>query len=303
MARMEHDFINWLRQRSTSSESLLVGPGDDAAVLSLPSGNCVVTVDTLMEGVHFEFSSCSPQQVGRKALAVNLSDLAAMAAKPVAAVLSLSLSRDSAGRISREIFQGFADMANQFGVAIAGGDTNTWEGALVVSVTAIGVVEGQGLGRDGARPGDWVVVTGALGGSILGKHYDFLPRVEIAQRLADNYVVHAATDISDGLSMDLHHVCTESGCGAELELGLVPIADAARQLASSSGRTPLSHALSDGEDFELLLAIPPDQWKTIGEDPVSEQLTRIGRFVDGSGLFQISPTGTKEPLQPRGFQH
>ena len=199
-------------------------------------------------------------------------------------------------------------MAGRYGVAIAGGDTNSWDGPLVVSVTAIGQTTAAGpLLRSGAKPGDRILVTGTFGGSILGKHLDFEPRVNESLLLAERCQLHAGIDASDGLSLDLSRIAAESGCGAMIELGRVPISPAAHELAQQQvdGRTPFDHALSDGEDFELILAVAPDDAaKLISEQPVAPlKLTDIGEFVAEPGLWQITAGGNREPLEPRGWEH
>jgi thiamine-monophosphate kinase len=147
---------------------------------------------------------------------------------------------------------------------------------------------------------------GEFGGSIQGRQFDFTPRVQEALWLADHATIHAAIDVSDGLSLDLLRICEASGCGAEIELASVPIAAAARELANRSGdgSTALGHALSDGEDFELILAVPLNvATKLLSEQPFGVRLTRIGSFVAEAGLFAIRADGKREPLTPRGYEH
>jgi thiamine-monophosphate kinase len=240
-------------------------------------------------------------------LAVNLSDLAAMAARPLAALVSLALPRQGGKALAVELYEGLIPLAEEFEVAIAGGDTNTWDGPLVMSVTAVGELAGrEPLLRSGARPGDEVLVTGAFGGSILGRHFDFQPRVREALFLNANYELHAAIDVSDGLSLDLSRVAEESGCGALVDLEAIPIDADAYQLAESlnDGRTALDHALSDGEDFELILAAPPQEAQRLLQDqPLRAPLARIGRFLSEPGLWQTAPEGGRRPLPPRGYEH
>jgi thiamine-monophosphate kinase len=257
--------------------------------------------------VDFILAECDPRRVGRKALAVNLSDLAAMAALPISAVVSLALPRDGALELAQRLYEGLLPLAEEFDLAIAGGDTNTWEGPLVVSITALGEPAAGGcLTRSGAKPGDEILVTGALGGSILGRHLDFHPRVREAIELHNRYRLHAATDISDGLSLDLSHICEESGCGALLELEAIPLHEDAHRLARdrTDGASALEHALSDGEDFELVLAAPPaETQRMLNEQPLGVPLTRIGRYVAEPGLFALEADGSRRPLTPRGFRH
>ena len=303
---METEFIHWLRDRLPGHPQLLVGPGDDAAVLQLArDGRCVVTSDMLSDGVDFVLSSCDHRLVGRKALAVNLSDLAAMAARPVAAIVSLMLPRPGALALAQQLFEGLLPLAQEFGVVVAGGDTNTWAGGLVISVTAIGETTEHGpLLRRGARPGDQILVTGQFGGSLLGKHFQFTPRVQAALRLNAGYRIHAATDVSDGLSLDLAHLLEESRCGAVVEANAIPLAEDALRMAAEDGRSPLEHALTDGEDFELILAVPRDEaQRMLGEHPLDIPLTRIGEFIAEPGLWQAATDGARTPLVPRGYRH
>ena len=208
-----------------------------------------------MDGVHFRIDEVSGERIGRKLINVNLSDLAAMAAEPVAVLLSLCLPRSAPQQLAADIYEGVCQGAEQFNVAIAGGDTNCWDGPLVIGLTAVGrTVDGITWLRSGAQPNDAIIVTGPLGGSILGKHLDFTPRIELARSIRDKISIHAAMDISDGLSTDLLRMCDASHCGAVLDLDQVPVTEQAIELSRASGKTPTEHALGDGEDFELLLS-------------------------------------------------
>ncbi|HUT95438.1 MAG TPA: thiamine-phosphate kinase [Thermoguttaceae bacterium] len=305
---MESELIAHLRRRLPSHPLLRLGIGDDAAVLRLAEvDDCVLTVDLLTDHVDFELARVDPRRVGRKALAVNLSDLAAMAAEPLAGVVALVLPREGGMELAVALYEGLLPLAEQYGVAIAGGDTNSWDGPLALSVTLLGKVTPVGpLERSGAMPGDRIVVTGAFGGSILGHHLDFEPRVAEALRLAEAYELHAGIDVSDGLSIDLAHLARESGCGATVEIEAVPVAEDACRLVDrlADGSTPLEHALSDGEDFELILAVPPGEAdRMLAEQPLDVRLTSIGRFVREPGLWQQDAQGKRVPLVPRGYQH
>jgi thiamine-monophosphate kinase len=305
---MESQLIARLRERIPPHPLVRLGPGDDAAVLRLAGiDQCVMTVDLLTDRVDFELDRVDPRRVGRKALAVNLSDLAAMAARPLAGVVALALPRVGGLDLALELYEGLLPLAERFSLAIAGGDTNSWDGPLVLSVTLIGEVTPRGpLPRGGARPGDQIVVTGEFGGSILGRHLDFEPRVNEALLLAERYELHAGIDVSDGLSIDLGHLVEESRCGAVLDLDAVPIAPDARRLAHEldNGTTPLDHALGDGEDFELILAAPPDDAaRMLAEQPLGVPLTSIGRFVAEPGLWQTDRRHGRRKLVPRGWEH
>ena len=306
---MESDLIAYLRERIGPHPLLRLGIGDDAAVLDMAGvERCVMTVDMLMDGVDFELAKIDPRRAGRKALAVNLSDLAAMAAAPLAGVVALALPRVGGMELAVALYEGLLPLAERFDVAIAGGDTNSWDGPLAVSVTLLGRVTAHGpLLRSGAEPGDEILVTGALGGSILGRHLDFEPRVEEALQLNAGFALHAGIDVSDGLLLDLSRLAAESRCGAVVDLESVPVhADAVRLAARDGpgGRTPLEHALADGEDFELILAVPPEEAKRLLErQPLDAPLVRIGRFIDEPGLWQEFVGGARLPLALRGYLH
>ncbi len=304
---MEAALIAELRRRIGPHPLVRLGIGDDAAVLGtagLP--DTVLTVDLLTEGVDFRLAEATPPRIGRKALAVNLSDLAAMASQPLAAVVALALPRQGGFELALGLYEGMIPLAEQFGLAIAGGDTNSYDGPLVVSVSLVGTLTEAGpLTRSGARPGDRILVTGAFGGSILGRHFDFTPRVHEALHLVRRATVHAGIDVSDGLSLDLARLCQESGCGAEVALHRIPIHADAYHLAArlADGSSPLDHALGDGEDFELILAVPPDDSRRlIAEQPLPVPLTDIGRFVETPGLWEYGAAGTR-PLVARGYEH
>ena len=306
---MELEFIRWLSEQLPPHPNLRLGPGDDAAILRMAQGDgCVLTGRPVDRSGGFRAGSVDAARVGRKALAVNLSDLAAMAARPLAAVVALGFAATSRPcRWPNNSIEGLLPLAEQFNVAIAGGDTNCWDGPLVISVTAVGeVVADRPLVRSGARAGDRILVTGKFGGSILGHHFDFQPRVDEALWLAGHYPLHAGIDCSDGLSLDLWRLAEESGCGAELDVSKIPLADAAGELAAraSDGRTALDHALGDGEDFELILAVPPEAaGELIARQELACGLSEIGRFVPERGLWLVDESGARRPLVPRGFTH
>ena len=308
---MEVDFVAGLLARIPADARLEVPPGDDAAVLRPPAERrTVVTVDMLMEGVDFILGpECTPRMVGHKALAVNLSDLAAMGARPEAAVAAVALPRAHGDTIGRGLLDGILTLALEHGITLAGGDTNAWDGPLVISITAIGsVAPGRAWRRDGARPGDLLVVSGACGGSLLGRHLAVVPRVREALAIASRFDVHAAIDVSDGLSLDLARMMRASGTGGRLDLPAIPIhPDAVRMSATAGdGARPLDRALSDGEDFELLLAMPPDDARRLAAEAVAvtgTPFTVIGEVVAGAGLTARFADGSTAPLITRGYEH
>ncbi|MEI6527009.1 MAG: thiamine-phosphate kinase [Planctomycetota bacterium] len=300
---MEHGFIAWAKQRAMRLPKIKLGIGDDCALIASDGSDWVVTTDSLCEGTHFILDQCGPQAVGRKLVGVNLSDLASMAAVPVAVFLSLCLPRKSADLLGSEIYEGVCEACEKYNVAMGGGDTNVWDGPLVVHLTAIGTARPAGSWlRSGARPGDKIVLSGRLGGSLLGKHLDFEPRLKLAQALYPLGIVQAATDISDGLGIDLLNLTAASRCGAEVELDRIPISDAAMERSKSSGHTALEHAIGDGEDFELLMAVDPARIDQLPSEIDGVPLTVIGTFVSRTGLWSRSK-GRIEQLQPRGYVH
>ncbi len=301
---MEFELIQWLTQRVSVHPALRIGIGDDAALLAAP-GETLVTVDMLNDRVDFDLRRDDARRIGRKSLAVNLSDIAAMAGRPTAVVIALALPRDGGLALARELYEGLLPLAEQFGVALAGGDTNSWDGPLAISVTLLGAVSPRGaLTRSGARPGDRILATGEFGGSILGRHFDFQPRVFEAAALHAGYELHASIDVSDGLSLDLHRICLASRCGAVLDLANIPVSQAAVELARQDGKSALEHALSDGEDFELLLAVPPEEARRIVADQaVGVKVTDIGEFVAENGFWSCTAGEAKSPLVPKGYQH
>jgi thiamine-monophosphate kinase len=307
----EAEFVAGRIAGLAADRRLEVPAGDDAAVLRPPAGRrTVVTVDMLMEGVDFLLGAdCSPRAIGHKALAVSLSDLAAMGSRPEAAVVAVALPRRGGVALGRELQAGIAAVAATFDVALAGGDTNTWDGPLVVSTTALGsVAPGGAWRRDGARPGDLLVASGRFGGSLLGRHLAVAPRCREAAAIAGQFAVHAAIDVSDGLSLDVARLAAASGLAAVLDLAAVPVHPDAEAMAArpGDGRSPLDHALADGEDFELVLAMPPAEARRLLD--AAEALTPgvplsiIGELTSGAGLFARTADG-RRPLSARGYQH
>src|SRR5262245_43473872 len=204
--------------------------------------------------------------------------------------------------LAQELYLGLRDVADAFGVPIIGGDTNSWKGPLVISVTALGEATARGaVTRSGAKPGDWLFVTGPLGGSILGHHLDFTPRVREALLLHATVELHAMIDISDGLAADLNHICAESHCGAVLKAEAIPVSPAAVELSRTSGKTPIQHALGDGEDFELVFAVSPGDGEKLLRSPPVPGLTKIGECVD-AGLW-LEEGGVRKELKAMGWVH
>ncbi len=299
---MENRVIAMLRERLPKGRRQLVGLGDDAEALDWSHSNrCVVTTDLLAAGVHFEAGE-SLVRVGRKSMAVNLSDLAAMAARPVAAFVSLLLPKQFNASQLNQLYDGMTTLANEFDLCIAGGDTNSWNGPLVISLSMVGdCEEGHLWTRAGGQAGDAIVVTGTLGGSILGHHLDFTPRVRESRAVASKFDIHAAMDISDGLLLDLARLSHESQLGAEIDFGAIPVSEAARTLSQNSTKSAHAHALSDGEDFELLLCLSERDATSLCQSPPCDlRFTRIGQLVDETGLRHA---GTGIAIEPTGYEH
>jgi thiamine-monophosphate kinase len=303
----EFALIDWIRRQAPLTGRVRLGIGDDCAVLSAPHDNdLLVTTDMLLEGRHFRLNEATAEDVGFKALAVNLSDIAAMAGVPTAAFVAVALPRGQAVEIAQGIYRGIAPLAARFGVTLAGGDTNAWDGPLVVSVTLLGEATPPGpVARAGAHVGDAILVTGPLGGSLRGRHLRPQPRVAEALVLHAAADLHAMIDLSDGLSSDLAHILAESGAlGATLDAARVPIHADAIALAAADGRSPLDHALHDGEDFELCCAVTiDDAERLLARPPDGLTLHLVGRFEATPGLRLRSDDGRIEPFSSRGFDH
>ncbi|VTS04182.1 thiamine-phosphate kinase [Tuwongella immobilis] len=302
----EFAWIDWLRERTPSVDRVRIGPGDDTAAMEFPGDRLtLVTTDMLLEGSCFRLAEAGAFRVGRKAMSVNLSDIAAMAGVPVAAVVSVGLPRSGGRAIAEDLYRGMREVADRFGVAIIGGDTNSWTGELVISVTVLGEANPRGpVRRSGAKPGDWLCVTGRLGGSILGHHLDFTPRVREALWLSECVDLHAMIDLSDGMSSDVHHLARESRCGFVLNAAQIPIHASAERLAEQDGKSQLEHALCDGEDFELLFTVSPeDGRKLIDAQPVTGlSISQVGIAVAESGVW-LDEAGTRRPLPAGGYVH
>lgn len=309
---MELDWIKSLRENPKHSRL-----GDDAAVWAVDPksamDDCVLTVDMLTEGVDFLLAETEPERIGRKALAVNLSDVAAMGAIPTAALVAVALpNRTQHGlnslELAERLYAGMSPLLDKYDVELIGGDTNCWDGGLVLSITAFGQITSSGpLRRGGGRSGDVLLVTGPLGGSLLEHQFDFEPRIFEALYLNENFEIHAAIDISDGLAIDLHRLAEESRLGAVLKSEMIPIAPDAVRMSKSSDTPPLEHALSDGEDFELLLAVEAnDAAKLLQTQPLFERfgttLYQIGFLCNGPGVW-IQDDERLYPLPPKGFLH
>ncbi len=291
----EFDFIEWIGGQQKASGLVSLPVGDDLAVLNWPKDDLLlVGVDQVLDGVHFDSAVHGPRDIGRKVMNRNLSDCAAMACLPAAAVVAVALPRSVELSYAKALYQGIREAGDAFYCKIVGGDTAVWNGRLALTVTILGRSAGvTPITRKGAKPGDRIYVTGPLGGSILGRHMTFTPAIHLARQLAQSAHLSAMIDLSDGISRDLRHICRQSNVGAILEADQIPIHPDAVTLGRTDGRPALEHALHDGEDHELLFttgtALPPAG-------------VCIGRITAAPGIF-LNERGESCPLDARGWEH
>lgn len=267
---------------SGRANTLMNGIGDDTAVLANPGGPLLFAADMLMDGVHFRLDEMRPEEIGRKALAVNLSDIAAMAGTPLAVTVSLALPSTTNHATAVAVMTGLTELAKEFDVAVCGGDTNIWDHPLVIDVAVVGLAHPKGaLLRSGARPGDDLFVTGPLGGTISGKHLRFTPRIKEASWLHSHYELSSMIDLSDGLAKDLRHVLLASGVGATLVRAAIP------KNSVPEGRfCTVEEALCGGEDFELCFTAARDIGRKLMEDRnyPGPPIHKIGTITSEAGL-------------------
>lgn len=306
--RGEFEWIEDLRRRVPVGTGVRVGIGDDAAVLDVPEGHeLLLTTDLLVEDVHFALAGLRPEDLGWKALAVSVSDVAAMGGRSAHAVVSVALRPEQSGEFADRLLAGLLECAARYGVALVGGDTTASPGPVIVDVALTGfVARGRAVLRSGARPGDAVCVTGALGGSILGRHLRVTPRQEEALALVQGGRVGAMIDLSDGLSSDLGHVLDASGVGAEVWEDRIPVHDDAVALSRRDGRSALDHAFDDGEDFELCFTTDEDRARRLATEGLAgTRVTRIGR-ITAERTFVARPSegvGAARTVERRGHDH
>lgn len=305
----EFELISRLTQNLPSNSSVLVGPGDDCAVLAGgPERDLLFKTDAVVEGIHFT-KDTPPEKVGRKALARCLSDIAAMAGTPDAALITLGLPKGYDVTVVEKVYTGLNALAQEHHVAVVGGETTTSPERMFLSIALLGhIAKGKAVLRSGAKAGDAIFVTGELGGSISAKHLDFEPRLAEARWLAAHFKVHSMIDLSDGLAGDLRHIINASHVGAELGSDTVPISRAAKLAArsSSSAKPALLAALTDGEDFELLFTVAAnsavrlkDAWK---EKFPKVKLTCIGKITAEPGLRLRDKFGVRA-FRGEGYEH
>lgn len=306
------------RALSAPGEHVVRWVGDDAAVVRARPF-AVTSIDTVAEGVHFELSTHSPADVGHKALAAALSDLAAMGAEPGEAYVSLALPPSFPAADALAVVEAMVELAGRTGTTVAGGDV-VGAGTLVITVCVVGWAQSPEdlAGRDGAEPGDVVGVTGELGASAAGllvlqgaaaagsaeaaqlvlRHRRPEPRLAAGGALAGAGVT-AMIDVSDGLVTDARHLAASSGVRLELDLDLAPLARGVEEVARSAGRDPCELAATGGEDYELLFTVPPARWETVA---VAAPVTRLGRVVRGDGV-ELGRFGGRAGAGLRGYEH
>jgi thiamine-monophosphate kinase len=304
MSATEDHITEWFaRQSQLNVSDFPIGIGDDMAQVHLGDGvSVLVTTDMLLDDVHFDLAKATLEQVGYKAMAASLSDCAAMATMPVAAVVSVALPAGFGREQLKQLHKGITSAGDRFNCPLVGGDITSWqaEEPFVISVAMLSRTAGnEPIRRSGAEVGDCVCVTGSLGAAHAGKHLNFEPRVTEAILIAQMVTVHSMIDISDGLSSDLNRICRQSNVGAVIEAEQIPISDQARK-----SQDPLSSALNDGEDFELLFTLSAADCKSLFErwdDPLG--ITQIGTITDKSDVLIRMPDGRISRLEPAGYEH
>jgi thiamine-monophosphate kinase len=323
----ERGLIERIRRRlGPAGPDVRLGVGDDAAVVAWPAGDLLLTIDTLLEGVHFRRATSTLEDIGAKALAVNLSDVAAMGGDPQVALVALALSPSSPVADVDDLYTGLLGLAGPHGVTLVGGDTCASPGGLVVTIALAGRVDGPPLTRRGARPGDLVLVTGTLGAAAaglaslglepVGVPGDAVAAVRRAHRrptprVAEGRLLRAGgatamIDLSDGLATDLGHITRESGAGAIVELDALPIADATRDVARALSVDPRAWAVSGGEDYELCFTAPPEAAAALAtrvREATGTPVSVIGEIRPiAEGVRFVDHTGRPVPVRP-GFDH
>jgi thiamine-monophosphate kinase len=332
MDQTEDQLVQAIRKvLSGDAPGVVLGAGDDAAIVEPGRHQGVLTTDMLVDGVHFDVARILPHDLGHKALTVNVSDVAAMGGSPRFGLVSIGLPGDVEAAWVMELYGGLRQAADEYGMTVVGGDTSRAE-RVTLAVTVYGEVPGgSAVTRAGARPGDRLVVTGSLGAAagglrlasgtteevrgrlsteagraLVAAHQRPTARVGEGQELARAGAM-AMIDLSDGLALDLHRLCRESEVGARVWLDRVPVAPVLRDLAAELDVDPLDLALHGGEDYELLAALPADSVEGARErlaERFGTSLWEIGEVTGPEArLVALGPDGGEAPLEPRGWDH
>jgi len=290
----EFGLIHRIKKLIRTGVSVVKGPGDDCAVIKFSKDKYMLfTCDMIVEGVDFTAKE-RPYLVGRKAIAVSVSDIAACAGLPRYCLVSVGLPKNTSVEFIDKLVKGMLSLAKKYGINIVGGDLSRAR-QLTIDVSMLGIVEKKNLVlRSGAKTGDIIFITGKLGGSILGRHLRFMPRLKEARFLARNFSVNSMIDISDGLVQDLGHILEESSTGAIIYEDLIPISKQARNLHD---------ALYWGEDFELLFTLSASEAKKLYRKKLTG-FKPIGEIVDKKyGLRLVDRKGKEKIIKPKGFRH
>jgi thiamine-monophosphate kinase len=298
----ELGLIRWIRGRiGKRGGRIVVDSGDDAAVLKVGRGNLLFKTDSVIDGVHFDSRTARPEEIGHKAIARCLSDIGAMGCYPTFAVVAMMIPRNARQAWIKRLLAGLERTARRYDTAVVGGDVATHQGRLAINVALLGETRDlKPVRRNGARVGDAIAVTGPLGGSILGKHLRFTPRVREGIELNRRFELHAMIDLSDGLSTDLRHLCDESRVGAILYGDRIPVTPEARRLARKDKRRPIEHALSDGEDYELLFALPRIEAVRVERVRLG---TVIGEVAAVDGVYLREGPERLREIERQGWEH
>ncbi len=321
----------------TNSSDLLLGIGDDTAVIRFGNKNLLFTTDALLENVHFDWRYTDPYLLGRKSLSVNLSDIAAMGGIPRWAVISLALPSKTSWHALRRFYEGLSACAKEFGVGMVGGDTDRSKGGWKITIAIIGEAR-HPICRSGAKAKDQIWVTGDLGASALAlkllshasffrkredqkkkkprapvsnneflkTHFDPAPRVLEGQAISQQKLATSMTDVSDGLLLDLEHLCTESKVGAKIRADLIPLKKSHKDLAHSMKLNSLELALSGGEDYELLFTARPENHQKIKRtfEKLKTPVHCIGEMVSKPKSIQvIDKNGKRIEMNKKGYLH
>lgn len=318
----EFGFIRGIAAQAGKDASLLLGIGDDAAAAAISPGMILLsTTDLLAEGVHFDLGWSDAYSLGRKSLAVNLSDIAAMGGVPRYALLSLAIPPQLPLEFMVSFVSGFLEQAGTFGVSLIGGDTSSSKGGLVISVTLLGEQFPEKIvRRSGARSGELICVSGTLGDAALGLkqlqaghrqgeavrcHLDPAPRVELGKALAEAGIASAMIDISDGFAADLGHILDASGTGGRVNIDQLPLSDSFREAVSRDCTDYKALPISGGEDYELLFTLPGALFaaaRTLAA-AAGTTVTEVGMITADGGLFLADSVGTCYETGASGYDH